>query len=85
MTCYTKRMKTTKVGQRYQVVIPKEIRNQLKLKPGERLKVELMGNTVVMERYSSEAEQWYGKQKTLWANIDALAYLKEERSTWREQ
>ena len=78
-------MKTVKVGKSYRVVIPSEIRKSLNLKPGERLTVELKGNTLMMKRYSSKAEQWYGKDKDLWANIDALDYLKEERATWRGQ
>ena len=39
-------MDTVKVSPKFQVVIPREIRNHLKLKPGERLVIIEKGGTI---------------------------------------
>ncbi|MEX2535731.1 MAG: AbrB/MazE/SpoVT family DNA-binding domain-containing protein [Trueperaceae bacterium] len=41
-------MTKVKVGTRFQVVVPREAREALKLSPGDRLKVGVEGNAVVM-------------------------------------
>jgi AbrB family looped-hinge helix DNA binding protein len=39
-------MTTVKISPKYQVVIPKEIRNKLKLKPGQRLQILELGDRI---------------------------------------
>ncbi len=39
-------MTTVKISSKYQVVIPKEIRNKLKLKPGQRMQILQFGERI---------------------------------------
>ena len=39
-------METTSVSSKYQVVIPQRIRDQLKIQPGQRMQVLIVGNTI---------------------------------------
>lgn len=39
-------METTTVSSKYQVVIPQRIREQLKIQPGQRMQVLIVGNTI---------------------------------------
>ena len=41
-------MNQTLVSSKYQVVIPKEIRRKIKVKPGQKLDVDVMGEKIVL-------------------------------------
>jgi AbrB family looped-hinge helix DNA binding protein len=43
-------IETRKIGPKGQVVIPKDIRDQLGIMPGERVAIELRDNKVVIQR-----------------------------------
>jgi AbrB family looped-hinge helix DNA binding protein len=49
-------MATVKVSPKFQVVIPKEIREQLKLKPGEELQMFLLDRHIHLRRPKSIKE-----------------------------
>jgi AbrB family looped-hinge helix DNA binding protein len=49
-------MATVKVSPKFQVVIPKEIREQLKLKPGEELQMFLLDRHIQLRRPKSIKE-----------------------------
>jgi len=49
-------MSTVKVSPKFQVVIPKDIREQLELKPGEELQIYLIDNSVRIQRPRSIKE-----------------------------
>jgi AbrB family looped-hinge helix DNA binding protein len=50
-------MTTVKISPKYQVVIPKEIRNKLKLKPGQRLQILELGDRIefILEKNIKDA------------------------------
>jgi len=48
------KMKLTKVGNSLRMVIPKEIVDALKLKPGETLEVSLTDNQILVEKPSGK-------------------------------
>lgn len=77
-------MTNVKVGGRYQVVVPKEARRALGLKPGDRLQVEVVDGAVVMRPATSVATALFGRDKDTWSGVDALTYVREERASWRD-
>ena len=73
------------VGPRFQVVIPKEVRVQLDVRPGEKLFVAVEGDLIVLRRVPSRpAHHLRGLHKEIWQNVDPLEYQRLERSAWPE-
>jgi AbrB family looped-hinge helix DNA binding protein len=77
-------MVMSKVGGRYQVVVPKEIREALNLKPGDYLEVKLVDGAVVMIPQDSYTSRLFGKHQEVWQGEDAVAYVRRERESWRD-
>ena len=77
-------MSKTKVGARYQVVVPKEIREALNLKPGDYLEVKVVDGTVVMIPQASYTSRIFGKHREIWDDEDAVTYVRRERESWRD-
>lgn len=77
-------MPMTKVGGRYQVVVPKEIREALKLKPGDYLDVQVIDGMVVMVPQPSYTSRLFGKHRDVWQGEDAVDYVRRERESWRD-
>ena len=69
-------MTTVKISPKYQVVIPKEIRNKLKLKPGQRLQILELGDRIefILQKNIKEAR---GFLKGMDISID-----REEDRLW---
>ena len=78
-------MSKTKVGWRYQVVVPKEIRNALNLKPGDYLEVKVVNGAVVMIPQASYTSRLFGKHREIWQAEDAVKYVGRERESWRDR
>jgi AbrB family looped-hinge helix DNA binding protein len=77
-------MSMSKVGRRYQVVVPKEIREALNLKPVDYLEVKLIDGAVVMVPQDSCTSRLFGKHQEVWQGEDAVAYVRRERESWRD-
>lgn len=73
-------MHEVKLSSKHQIVIPREIRNALRVKAGDRLLVVRRGDTVILlpkpKRY---ARTIAGIAKELYP----AGYLNEERESWR--
>lgn len=77
------RTQAVKLSSRYQIVIPKQVREALGLRPGDRLLVEIEGNKVVLRpRPRSYAQHLRGLHKELWRGVDATEYVRKERESW---
>lgn len=77
------KVKMVKLGRKGQVVIPKEIREVLGLKEGDRLLVGLEGNRVVLTAPGEYAKRTRGALRGLWGGKDEVEkYLEEERASW---
>lgn len=79
-------MQLVTVGQKYQVVIPKEVRKKIKnLKPGKKVGVYTPdeGKSITIE---PDPQGWvdrtYGMMKDAWKGIDTTKYLGKLRSEW---
>ena len=77
-------MTIAKLGGRYQIVVPKDVREALRLKPGDRLEVKIENGKVVMIPQISQTSRLFGKHRQLWQNTDAVAYVRQERESWRD-
>jgi len=77
-------MTIAKLGEYYQIIVPKEVRETLGLKPGDRLDVQVIDGKVVMVPQTSYASRLFGKHHALWQGEDAAAYIRNERESWRD-
>ena len=77
-------MTTAKLGGRYQIVVPKDVREALQLKPGDRLEIRAENGKVVMTPKSSHTSRLFGKHRQLWQNTDPVEYVRHERESWRD-
>ncbi len=73
---------SAQVSDKYQVVIPKEVRQILKLQPRDTLLFLIDGDTVIIRpKPASFTQALRGLHKHVWP-ADPEAWLTEERSTW---
>jgi AbrB family looped-hinge helix DNA binding protein len=73
-------MHEVKLSSKNQIVIPREIRNALRVKAGDRLLVVLRGDTVILLRKPKK----YSKAITGMAReLYPSDYLESERESWR--
>lgn len=78
-------MKQITVGTKYQIVIPKEVRNKVKgLKPGAKVTVNSTDSKTVEIRKVEEnwVERTRGIASEAWKNIDTTKYLEDLRNEW---
>jgi AbrB family looped-hinge helix DNA binding protein len=76
-------MVKTTVSQKYQVVIPKEIREKTTIKEGQEMYVYSMGSSIVLSPLpKSYSEKMLGLGQEIWQDIDPLIYIRQERADW---
>lgn len=72
-----------KISAKYQVVIPKPVRESLQLQPRSTVLFLLDGDTVILRpQPASFTAATRGLHKELWSDPDV--WLEEERSAWEE-
>ncbi len=80
------RMSVVKVSRKYQIVIPRKIREALSLQSGDRLLLRLENDRVVMRlRPRSLTRHLRGLHKEVWQDVDALSYVEQERASWESE
>ncbi len=79
-------MPLTKVSHKFQVVIPKEVRELLGITKGDTLEVYGKNNELVMKKSEIEKplslRNLKGLGKEIWIDIDIEDYIKKERESW---
>jgi len=76
---------SVRVSSKYQVVIPKTIREKLSLEKGDEIDVSLKGDIILMRvRPKSFARYTSGLHKETWSGTEATEYVEEERSRWKQ-
>ncbi len=78
-------MQQVTVGTKYQIVIPKEIREKVKgIIPGAKVNVYSNGKDAIGIKSESKnwAERTRGIAKNAWKNIDTTKYLDNLRNEW---
>ncbi len=76
--------KRVRLSSKGQIVIPKEFRGSLKLKPGTQLKVEVEEGRLILEPLKSFADALCGLGKEIREDMDAKEYIDKERESWKE-
>lgn len=72
-----------KVSSKYQIVIPKRVREELGVRPGDRFLIAVEDGKVVMRlRPRSYARYLRGLHKEVWQGLDATEYVRGERESW---
>ena len=73
-----------KIGPKYQVVIPQEIRRKLPIQPkNEVLVEEVNGAIIILPQPESFTEFMIGLGKEAWKGVDPKAHVKKERASWK--
>lgn len=72
------------VSSKYQIVIPREAREKLNLKTGDKLIIKADNEKItIYPQPKSYAKYSLGLGKEIWQGIDAAEYVKKERQTWK--
>lgn len=77
----------TLVSTKYQVVIPKEIRKKISVKPGQKINVHVSGDQIIMSPARTDnklnwPQDYIKKLKNPWKGVDVDKYLEKERNSW---
>ena len=80
-------MNQTLVSTKYQVVIPKEVRKKVNLKPGQKMNVNVSGEQIILSPARTKAKlNWphdhIKKLRGIWKPEGIENYLEEERNSW---
>ena len=79
-------MPFTKVSHKFQVVIPKEIRELLCISKGDTLEVYAKDHEVIMKKSDVKKpfslRELRGLGKEIWEDVDVEDYIKKERDSW---
>lgn len=75
------------VSSKYQIVIPKELRELLGISPGDQLLMEAVdsGQIRLRPRPNSYAKALRGLHKEIWRDVDATEYVAGERDSWENR
>lgn len=76
-------MPQTKISDKYQVVIPREIRKKVGFKEGQSLNVYAVADKVVLSPRKIWPDDYIGSQKDIWKDVDVSKYLAAERDSWQ--
>lgn len=70
------------VGSKYQIVIPKEIRQEMNLKPGQKLYIDAAddGTIYLMVPPQNWSEQNFGALKKYWKGINMIEEVEKIRN-----
>lgn len=75
---------TVRLGKRFQLVLPKKIRQRLGLREGDVLLVEVTRKGILLvPKPRSYAQHLSGLHREVWQDVDVDEYLRDERKTWR--
>ena len=69
------------IGSKYQMVIPKDIRKEIGIKPGDKLYVDAADNIIYLTvPQKNWADQNYGALKKYWKGIDMIEEVEKIRN-----
>jgi AbrB family looped-hinge helix DNA binding protein len=76
-------MKSMKVNAKYQITIPKSVREKLKIKAGGCLLLDVQdGIIILIPEPRSYTDYLQGLHSEIWKGTDAQEYVNAEREAW---
>lgn len=76
-------MDKTKISDKFQVVIPKAVRERAKLKRGQTLNAySVEDGGILLTPNKKWPDDYIGMDKNIWARINVVEYLRNERNSW---
>ncbi|MFB6182395.1 MAG: AbrB/MazE/SpoVT family DNA-binding domain-containing protein [Candidatus Magasanikbacteria bacterium] len=76
-------MEQVKISSKYQMVIPKQIREKLNIEKGDTVLVKKMDDGVyITNQPNSWSEYGKGLGKQVWEDVDPINYVREQRESW---
>jgi AbrB family looped-hinge helix DNA binding protein len=74
-----------RVNQHNQITLPAEMREKLRIAPGDQLLIEVRdGSFVLMPEPKDYVERLHGLHKEIWEGIDVKEYIHGERAACPE-
>jgi AbrB family looped-hinge helix DNA binding protein len=73
-------MYTTHVSSKYQVVIPKEVRDRSGIAEGQALRAYPVDGGVLLLKEKSWPDGYIGSMKDLWEGVDVKSYMEDIRA-----
>ena len=75
--------KVIRAGKKSQIVIPKEMRDDLGISEGDELIIDVIdGKIIIMRKPKSYSKRLKGLHKEVWKGIDPKKYVEKEREEW---
>ena len=75
---------SVRVGPKFQVVIPTDVRQKVNIHHKDELLVEAVGGAIFMiPRPKSFSDFIIGLGKEVWQGIDSREFLRKERDSWK--
>ncbi len=75
-------MKTATLSSKYQIVIPKELRKQLQLKAGQKVRLQAKGNGDITIKINSGLDELVGSVPVGTWGTDPVASIRKQRDEW---
>jgi AbrB family looped-hinge helix DNA binding protein len=76
---------TIKVSKKNQIVVPKQARKLLDIKPGNELLVKIKEDRIILIPKPKDFTKYMeGLHKEIWEGIDAAEYVRREREAWQK-
>ncbi len=77
-------MEKTRISDKFQVVIPKTVRQKLGLREGQELNAYALKDGVLLTPKTRRRwpDDYIGSERDIWNSINLDEYLEEERNSW---
>ena len=74
---------SVKVSSRNQIALPSVARQQLRIRSGDRLLVDIQdGMLILVPAPGNYVSHMAGLGREVWAEVDTATYLEQERAAW---
>lgn len=77
-------METAKLSQKYQIVVPKRVRQEMGLRVGESVGIYSLDKqkAILVKRPKSHVDALAGLGKEVWDALGGVKYIQKERKLW---